>query len=50
MTTQPQEYTAQFWEVVVEIAVGVMILAAMAAWTFQQVKKVAKGEEIPRPI
>ena len=55
MTQQPISYPSSapqplFWQGLVAVMVNVMILMAFGAWTFSQLKKAAKGEEVERPF
>jgi hypothetical protein len=38
------------WQAFVGIAIDVMILVALGAWAFSQVKKAWKGEEVKLPL
>lgn len=56
--TQPipyPEYPAsapepQFWQGLMTMAAGIMMLIALASWAFSMARKALKGEEVERPF
>jgi len=39
-----------FWPEIFPLMVDIIILVALFAWAFSQVKKAVKGEEVKRPF
>ena len=46
----PAEYQVAQWQGVLGTLMGLVMLVAMAAWAFSQVKKAFKGEEVKYPL
>jgi hypothetical protein len=46
----PAEYQAAQWQGLLGTLMGIVMLVAMAAWAFSQVKKAFKGEEVKYPL
>lgn len=46
----PAEYQAAQWQGFLGTLMGIVMLVAMAAWAFSQVKKAFKGEEVKYPL
>jgi uncharacterized membrane protein len=46
----PAEYQAVQWQGFLGTLMGIVMLVAMAAWAFSQVKKAFKGEEVKYPL
>jgi len=44
------EYQVAQWQGVLGTLMGIVMLVAMAAWAFSQVKKAVKGEEVKYPL
>ena len=46
----PAEYQAMQWQGILGTLMGVVMLVAMGAWAFSQVRKAFKGEEVKYPL
>ncbi len=46
----PAEYQAAQWQGFLGTLMGIVMLVAMAAWAFSQVKKAFKGEDVKYPL
>ena len=46
----PVQYQAMQWQGILGTLMGIAVLIAMAAWSFSQVKKAFKGEEVKYPL
>ena len=46
----PSHYQAMQWQGTLGTLMGVVMLVAMVAWAFSQVRKAFKGEEVKFPL